>query len=729
MALRKKKETILICSRGGSLCRKLIQRLNKEKYPVYLLTGSEMHSRQEKTAAFQEYYFSYQSESIDRIILNVSPDLVLVMGAFDPLYVWGRNEHESVRFLSNLACILDASVHVKVPEMLFLSMLDESAVTKARKDIRTREEAVWDEKCKALARAESLLETYSGSELQISILRLPVVFGGYEDNDGANVCQRLTISYLWDQELSYTFGKAHLCIYDSDAAEAILRVIEKRKRDRLYQVKGIPFQEQELAEILLSSELVDRESVTIREDMSERNQIPFFPSQLESELHMEMKYSLEQGITLLLKVCRKIRDRDNRKKKSLPWREWLLPFFESIGLFLVALLITFLIRDTWVGEHLDLFLLYSMFIGLTWGTAHALLATLLSLGAKVLLVLGIENNLSQHLDKGFFVGFLQVLIVGVASGYMRDKYRRKSENLQDERNYFSNEVRDLIQINDSSVYVNHLLEKRLTSYNNSLGRVYEITNQLDFMEPRKVLFHAVKVVSELMETEDVAIYISGNNQQFFRLAAAGSQYAEAMGKSIRYDKNSFLYLSLSQREVYQNRKMDDRYPTFAGAVYHQDVPRVLVLVWMNSLDSVNLYNSNMLAILCRILEGAVRHAVVYEEMIYEDAHIPGTRILKEEKFCQVLDTFEEGKNLGVLQYILLKVVLNGHKTWEVESLVRETDALGILEKRLYLLLSSSNMDVVPVVRARFNEKGMNLIVSKWPKKDFVSKGYSKKEVE
>ena len=291
---------------------------------------------------------------------------------------------------------------------------------------------------------------------------------------------------------------------------------------------------------------------------------------------------------------------------------------------------------------------------------------------------------------------------------MRDKYRRKNLDLNDENAYYAGEVRDLTRINDSNVYVRNLFEKRLMGYRNSLAKIYEITSQLDFMESRKILFHAVQVCAQILDTPHVAVYISSGNTGFFRLVAAGSKQARQMGKSIRYDENSFMYRALSQKEIYQNRQFDGSCPTFAGAVYRSESPIVIVMVWMEEIEQVNLYNSNMLAVLCRLLESSVHRAVLYEESIHNDSYLPGTRILHEDAFRQVVQTYEEGRLQGLLEYVLLRVKADQSQWERIARLVRDTDVLGDVHGDIYVLLSNSDKNDAHFVMERFAKNNFHL---------------------
>ena len=86
-----------------------------------------------------------------------------------------------------------------------------------------------------------------------------------------------------------------------------------------------------------------------------------------------------------------------------------------------------------------------------------------------------------------------------------------------------------------------------------MGKIYEITSQLDQREPEEVLFYAVQVLSRLMETQDAAIYTVAN-RDYARLFSFTSPTAKRLGKSIRYSDMEDMVTELRDHRVYINKR-------------------------------------------------------------------------------------------------------------------------------------------------------------------------------
>ncbi len=229
-----------------------------------------------------------------------------------------------------------------------------------------------------------------------------------------------------------------------------------------------------------------------------------------------------------------------------------------------------------------------------------------------------------------------------------------------------------------------------------------------------MIFQATRVAQQIMETQHVAIYIASRKSSFFRLASSSSKKASQMGKSLRFDSSLFCYGRLSEHEIYMSRDVDAKQPTFVGATYSEDEARVdtIIMVWADDLSQVSLYQSNLMALLCRLIEKSMNRAVLYEQSIYENNYLEGSRVLRSEAFREVLRTYQEGARMGLLEYTLLKVEdLEYGRGARVEGLVRDTDYIGQHEAHLYVLLSNSNQEEAKFVMQRMKENELGVRVA------------------
>lgn len=698
---------VLICGEYGVYCRELISRLRKEKHDIFVITGSEKARREKpRTGVFQEYHFSYRSKNIGTIMKNVQADVLLILGVCDTKFTWQDINQESVCYLTSITNILMSAKEAGIRQVIYCSSLGvydgcEDAVIDKNTDFEADSILM-----QTVIQTEYMCaEQNIPGEFDICVIRYPEVFGDYKTHN-YNICARLMENFFTSTEMQIEAGKQHRVLYVNDAVDTLMKVFLRGEREKSYLVPGSVYTERQLIEAVRTV-IPGRETV-IREAEYAGASLPEIQDPYLERLGIYEKYSLEDGLRELFKIFEKEKDLEikEEKKKSVI-KDKLIPLAENIGLFLFMTLLTYLIKDTWFDSIADLYLLYVVIIAVVYGCAHALFATLLTLATKIgeILITGGTFEYSA------FTGILQILVVGVIVGHMKDKYRRKNGDLEDEKKYYQSELVDMTRIYDGNRYVKEIYEKRIVNYENSMVKVYEASSQLDFWEPQKVIFQAVDVARELMDIQDVAIYITGGSVGYLRLAAVSSEEARQMGKSIHADENFFMHRELVERAVYRNREVDSVLPSYACGIYDRENLSAVIMLWTKDLSKINLYESNMLALICRLIESAMNRAATYWNRL-ANQYIEGTNVLREEEFDKIYQICQEGSKQNKLEYTALRIPGRFQQSRgkevcaKIASLVRQTDFIGEKDENICILLMNTNKSEAEYVIQRFQNAGI-----------------------
>ena len=517
-----------------------------------------------------------------------------------------------------------------------------------------------------------------------------------------NYCNELMDVYWKQDKIKIATEKEHRVIYVNDAVDCVMRVLLTKDDSITYCAEGSIYTEKE---ILHTIQDVVKGRIVETEEMPGSSMAVNGFKNSHAKVSFVEKYSLKEGLEQLYKLLEREKAFEVEQDEKLPIiKNRLVPLAENIGLFLVAFLVTKLFGNTWVGEHVNFYLFYVVLISVTYGINHTLVATVLVFLAKT----GDLLSLGNAFDYASYIDVLQVLVVGVIAGFMRDKYKRKNSDLEDEKKYYQSELVDMTKIYDGNLYVKGLYEKRLVNYENSMARIYEIASRLDFWEPQKVIFQAVDVLKELMEMEDVAIYIAGKDSKYLRLTASSSELARTMGKSVCVDSDFFMHNELVEKIVYRNKDVSSSMPSYACGVFTQDSLTAIIMLWTNDLTKINLYQTNMLALLSRLIEAAMNRARLYWNTLTEQ-YMEGTNILQEEGIDNMLDLCKQGAAEEKVVYELLKVsndTLAKDKDGvlgKVGKLVRETDYVGLKKDGLYIILMNVNDEETAFVMNRFEK--------------------------
>ena len=700
---------VLICGEYGIYCRELISRLKKEKHDIFVITGSEKARREKpRSGVFQEYNFSYRSKNIGTIMKNVQADVLLIMGICDTKFTWQDINQESVRYLTSITNILMSAKEAGIKQVIYCSSLGiydgcEDEVIDKDTDFEANSILM-----QTVIQTEYMCaEQNIPGEFEICVIRYPEVYGDYKTHN-CNICTRLMETFFTSTEMEIEAGRQHRVLYVNDAGDVLMRVFLCKEREKNYLIPGTVYTERQLIDAVKT--VIPGRETRINEAVYKTIPLPGIADPHLERLGIYEKYSLEDGLRELFKIYEKEKNLEikEEKKKSVI-KDKLIPLLENVGLFLLMTLLTYLLKDTWFGSIADLYLIYVVIIAVVYGCAHALFATLLTLLAKIgeILITG------GAFDYAAFTGILQVLVIGVVVGHMRDKYRRKNGDLEDEKKYYQSELVDMTRIYDGNRYVKEIYEKRIVNYENSMVRVYEASSQLDFWEPQKVIFQAVDVARELMGIDDVAIYITGSNTGYLRLAAASSEEARQMGKSIHADENFFMGRQLVERTVYRNRDLESSLPSYACGIYDRENLNAIIMLWTKDLTKINLYESNMLALICRLIEASMNHAATYWNRL-ANQYIEGTNVLKEEEFDKMYQICQEGSKQNKLEYTALRVPgpylqSRGAEGYtQIASLIRQTDIIGERDGDICILLMNTNEKEADYVIQRFQNAGVRV---------------------
>ena len=220
-------------------------------------------------------------------------------------------------------------------------------------------------------------------------------------------------------------------------------------------------------------------------------------------------------------------------------------------------------------------------------------------------------------------------------------------------------------------------ETQLINQRDSLGKVYEITSSLEAYAPEEVLFYAARVLGELMDSKDVAVYTVAN-ADYARLFSFTSGEARKLGNSIKYTDMEDLYTDLKERRVFINKKMDEKLPLLASAVYTEDRMELILMIWGIPWQRMTLSEANRLTIVGSLIQNAVVHANRYLDALTSQRYLEHTNIMSPDAFGQLVRAFFGAKANGLTECALLEIVAEDRR--------HAAEVLGFSKKYVFILL-------------------------------------------
>lgn len=741
---------ILLIGGANSLINSLINKLNKEGHRVCLLTGSS-YKKGEYAKVFETYNFSYSSASLCDVFESINPDITIYLGAYDSNYRWENAERESVTFASSLVNILMAYATVKKGSFLFLS--SEEVYGEGHSEALEEHEPTNPQTLRgmALAQGEELCDNYRRMrDLDIIVARLDHLYNIPQTlHDVNNVCAKMCLDALESGVIAINPRNTAAFLYEADAVEYIYRLVAGGEhRESLYHISpSVSVSYLELARMVQrymgkdkrtkTEESADSDLQFIELDddaagqddgdikivrRNEPDNCSILSNKLyNSEFGMARFGNLENNIRKIAVHMKRNREvflmnEDvkpgvwDRIRKKAGWIiQALIPFIENLVCFIPFFMLNNRAVDSRYFANMDFYLLYVLLFAIVYGQQQATISAFFATAGYCFRQMYDRSGFDVMLDYNTYVWVAQLFILGLVVGYMRDQIRVMRSEAKEHSEFLTSQLNDIQDINKSNVRVKDALEVQIVNQNGSIGKLYNITAQLDQYTPEEVLFYAAAMLSQLMESKDVAIY-SVANGGYARLSASTSDKARRLGNSIRYAEMEDMYNVIAQRKVYINRTMDDRYPLMANALFEEDKMQLILMVWGISWEHMTLGQANLLTVVSYLIQNAVLRANRYLEALESQRYVNGTKVMETGAFSGLVHAYLEAQKKDLTVCTLLKVDVDSVRQDEagqaLAAKLRQSDYIGTMKDgRLYALLSNTSSSDARIVMERFEQVG------------------------
>ena len=714
---------VLLIGGCSSLMNNLIVKFKKEGHRVYLITGNR-YSNDPYQRVFEKYNFPYDASCLKEIFESVRPDSTIYLGAFDTNYKWVNEEAEAVAYSSGLMNILMSHSINNSGKFVYLSS-DEVFGLGMDHDITEHDEKnAINVKGMVLAQAEEMCESYRTYKgMDIVTLRMDHLFTfPKKRSEARDICAQMCLEALENNAITINKDNKFSLLYESDAVQFIFNLVKAKTHIySLYNVSSrTEINEGELASIIAEHmdapiAIINKEGVATRRILSSK----LFESEFGNNTICDLNRVI-QKITSYMQKNRYIFLNDLDKKPPLYQRildkaGWfihaIIPFMEN----LVAFIPFFMLNNRATGSqyfaNLDFYLLYVLLFAIVYGQQQAIFSAVLAVAGYCFRQMYDRTGFEVFLDSNTYVWIAQLFIVGMAVGYLRDQIKKLKKESVDEKDFLSLQLHDIQDINTTNVRVKDALETQIVNQNDSVGKIYKITSTLDQYSPEEVLFYAAEMISSLVKSKDVAIYVVSNSQ-YARLFSATSEKARTFGNSLRYGELGEMYDAIKNKEVYINRKLDEKYPMMANAIFDdEDRMQIVVMVWTMPWENMTLGQANQLVVISALIKNAVMRSSRYLDALADKRYVEGTKILAREAFEDLTKAYLNAEKEGLAECVLLRILVDETMYSEVgiklEKLLRESDIMGIYEDdKLYVLLSNTRKEDSRFAIKRIEDNGI-----------------------
>jgi len=517
-------------------------------------------------------------------------------------------------------------------------------------------------------------------------------------------------------------GKLYNLVYVSDVVDAIYKAVEFSKSSVL-NISGSKVLKATHIEMLLKEfdpslpkiepmdigKFGDDWKVDNSKAVTELNWVPL--NNLKTGLYKTLM-SFAQD----MEERRQTQIQEQEKKENVIWKfiKRIVPYLENILVFSIVVFLYAFVQSNRVELTFDLRMAYILILGIHYGLKQSSIAVVLSC---IHFVYGIydagRDFISLIYNVDTLVHFSMYIFVGALVGYAIDSMSFAVKDKTMEFDELKEKFDFLYELYSESKQVRLELQDQIISSEDSFLKIYNATSRLDTLKPDQIFNEAVRVVEDIMRSNEVSIYLVSGNQHYLRLIAKSRDHNLDLSKSIEISSLEGAVKAIESKDVYINKEFDAHVPMMMVPILINENPVAMVNIHDMQFKSMSLYKQNLLRTLGGLITSALGKAYKYEEARNNIKHVEGTSVLKAEYFYEELDSRLHGHSINETSFSVLKFAEKRWKEEEINdkvlNLIREYDVFGVNEdNQLMLILTNTALKEAEFVINRFKERGFDV---------------------
>ena len=400
---------------------------------------------------------------------------------------------------------------------------------------------------------------------------------------------------------------------------------------------------------------------------------------------------------------------EEKKKRALPsadsvfWR--ILKWVEIVGLALVAVWLTQKSENNAVLATVDYMLLYVVLMGFVHGRSAGITASLLMCawyGLSFVRHGGAPSDLLYNTDH--WLPMSVYILSGALFGYAEDRRRLRIDLLKQEKEEIARE-RDFVEgIYQQTYEDRNQLKEQIYHSRDSYGRIYQITKELDALQPVEVFLSTLHVLESTLQNDNVAIYECKPESSYTRLVVR-SRSMRQLPRSLNMNEYPVMYETLQKGKLFANHNLLTGYPVYALPIHSGDEMLAVLMLWNVSFEQQSMYMENLLSVVAGLVQSALVRAIRYHVQV-EDLYFEDTHILTPSSFRSALGVYETIRQRHMGEHVLVRLHTERAMSLEqidrcIGKLVRTTDLVGRMDDgEYYVLFPQATTDCMPIIEGR-----------------------------
>lgn len=293
----------------------------------------------------------------------------------------------------------------------------------------------------------------------------------------------------------------------------------------------------------------------------------------------------------------------------------VVKYAELFSAFILMEMLNKISHNSAQFQMIDFRLLYVVIMSSVYGMDMGIVSAILAgISVGIAYLTAGTDKLTMFYDPTNWLPFIAYFTAGGVCGHFRSKGADKVKLAQLENKLLKDKFLNLKKLYGVALENQKVYKKQIIGSSNSLGKVFEITQKLDVLEPNELLENAVQVMEEMLNNETIAIYAVGADKEFGKLKACSKQLEQNLPERIhlaRYDRAMPI---VEKGDIWINKELRDNYPMYLKKIRGAEGKELLVMVLRSAYEQQGMYYTNWINILCGLIENAFLRAMEYQKL-------------------------------------------------------------------------------------------------------------------
>ncbi|MBB5262976.1 UDP-glucose 4-epimerase [Catenibacillus scindens] len=406
----------------------------------------------------------------------------------------------------------------------------------------------------------------------------------------------------------------------------------------------------------------------------------------------------------------------DKLKKCMKRAAKVWKVLETVGAFILMLILNVLLNNQVQFRFIDVRLLYVVIIGTIHGMNMGILAAALASVSLIFAYIGQGTNwLTLFYEPSNWLPFILYFTVGAICGYIQMKNRNDVGFVKKENQLLHDKFYFMQTLYQDTYRENHDLKRQILGSRDSFGKIYDITRKLDLVRPQEIFMQTIHILEDVLENHSIMIYTIGKNPNFARLGAASREILDGIPRSLDMKNYSMILSQIDPGNMWVNTRLDQELPMYVVGLHREQRLMLMIAIQRAQYTQMTLAYQNMIKILCGLVETALLRALDYQRSLYEQQHVGNTIFMKEEYFLAQLSLYHSMREEKMADYTLLRVDRGNMSLEEAEDIlsvkIRETDTAGLSkDQQIYLILHQTTADGARHVCTRLEASGLKCTI-------------------